>query len=242
MKAEMLDAIAGLVTGVAWPFLVMLLLVFHRRAIARILGNLESLTLPGGGEVKFQRAVDSEVDAVMDSENEPGKTVTTRQLEAATRVAGLVSKQDIRVVRDQVLAAAREYDRVRASLSSGDERTKQMEKAAMKMRTLAYAAAPLIEELASGRSPGERLAATIILQVQPDSLRIGWLVGRFGVERAFICRHAALALLAVARVCDEDKKGDLRNAIVETRDKIGGTGGESDHAELLDGALGELGG
>ncbi len=50
MDAEQLKAVADLVTSIAWPFLVLLLLLVNRGAIARILENLESLSIPGGFE------------------------------------------------------------------------------------------------------------------------------------------------------------------------------------------------
>ena len=216
------------------------MLLLNRGAIARILQNLESLTLPGGFEAKFKRAVEREVDAVISAEEEPGKTITTRQLEAAERVAELASKQDLRVIGDQMLAAAREYERVRASLPGSHKRTRQMEKVATKMRTLGYAASPLLDDLASSDSPGKRLAAITILQVKPNPQKFEWLADRLGIEKPFVGYHAAVALLTAARVHDDGQTDQLRRAIKTAKERLGDQRRGTDRDLVLDDALSEI--
>ena len=125
-------------------------------------------------------------------------------------------------------------------MPSGDERTRQMEKVATKMRTLGYAASPLLSELSSSDSPGKRLAAITILQVQPNPQMFEWLADRLGIEKPFLGYHAAVALLTAARVHDEDQTDQLRNAIEKAKNRLGDRRRGTDRDRVLNDALREL--
>jgi hypothetical protein len=58
------------------------------------------------------------------------------------------------------------------------------------------------DELIESDSAGEHLAAIVMLQVGPNLDYLDWLAKRLGVEKPFIGKQAALALLVAARSCD----------------------------------------
>ena len=69
-----------------------------------------------------------------------------------------------------------------------------------KMRTLAIAAQPLLEEFSKANgSSGNRLVAIVILQLSPAMEYVSWLVSRMQEEQPFVFFHASLALLATTR-------------------------------------------
>jgi hypothetical protein len=63
------------------------------------------------------------------------------------------------IIRDQLVGFANEYERIRATMPSGDERTRRMEVVVAKMRTLSIAGYPLLDDFSKSSSPGQRLAA-----------------------------------------------------------------------------------
>jgi hypothetical protein len=75
---------------------------------------------------------------------------------------------DVAVIRRQVHDLAVEYERIRATMRPSDSRTRRMEVVLTKMRTLAFAAYPLLDQLTNSSSAGERLAAVAILEVRPS--------------------------------------------------------------------------
>jgi DNA polymerase III epsilon subunit-like protein len=115
-----------------------------------------------------------------------------------------------------------------------------MEKVATKMRTLGYAASPFLDDLASSDSPGQRLAAITILQVQPNPEKLEWLADRLGIEQPFIGYHAAVALLTAARVHDREQTDQLRSAIQTAKQRLGESRRGTDRDRVLDDALKEL--
>ena len=95
---------------------------------------------------------------------------------------------------EQLRVLAQEYERLRATLPAGHERTRRMELVASQMRALAPVAYGLLKELMQSSSPGERLAAITFLQVRPQLDALDWLVERVATEKPFVSYHAALAL------------------------------------------------
>ena len=97
-------------------------------------------------------------------------------------------------LREQLRVLAEEYERLRATLPAGPERTRRMELVASQMRALAPVAYGLLDELMRSSSPGERLAAITFLQVRPQLDALDWLAERVTKEKPFVSYHAALAL------------------------------------------------
>ncbi len=69
-----------------------------------------------------------------------------------------------------------------------------MEQIIEKMRNLATASYPLLDELANSPSPGERLAAVAILEVFAAEQFLSFLVKLVGSEKPFVGYHATKAL------------------------------------------------
>jgi len=106
-----------------------------------------------------------------------------------------------------------EYERVRQDMPFGRERTRKMSEIASRMKRLALAAAPYLPQLAKSASPGERLAAVTILQMQFDPAYIEWLSDRLVEEVAFIGYQAASAMLARVRIVGGTERLQIKNAV-----------------------------
>jgi hypothetical protein len=102
------------------------------------------------------------------------------------------------------------------------------------MKRLALAAAPFLPQLTQSSSPGERLAAVMILQMKFDLRYTEWLAARLVEEPAFAGYQAVSTLFArmlVAGDAERDsikavvgaakkKRSDLRLPPEEQRDKL----------------------
>lgn len=100
----------------------------------------------------------------------------------------------LELVRGQILAYAHLYEKTRQRQPASGERTNRMEQIFQKMRELAAASYPLLDELAASPSPGERLAAVSILQVIASERFLPFLVKLVGSEKPFAGYHATRAL------------------------------------------------
>jgi len=236
MTPEMIKAIAELVSAVAWPLIVLLLVLSQKRAVSSLLSNLGSLTLPGGVEAKLRSRVEKETEAILKEDPKAAERLTERQLLAAEKIQRLSVDSDISTIRRQITELAKEYERTRASMSSGDERTRRMEIITTKMRTLSLAALPLLEELRSSDSPGSRLAAIAILQVTPNIEYVDWLAERLNVEKPFIGYHAAVALEVAARIIDRKHQERIGTAINQSKNNLGLELKNTDRWHVLDSA------
>ncbi len=117
------------------------------------------------------------------------------------------------LVRGQVRSYAHLYERTRQRMQPSNERTYRMEQIFEKMRVLATASYPLLDELASSPSPGERLAAVAILQVFASEQFLPFLVKLVGSEKPFVGYHAVKALLFAAGSSDPRVYPQLLEAI-----------------------------
>ncbi len=165
--------------------------------------------------------------------------------EVAERVAERASQTENLATRQQIAGLAQEYETIRATMDSGDPRTRKMEIVASKMRTLALASCPMLAELAASASPGQRLAAVTILQSIPNPDYIPWLAQRLRVEAPFVGYHAAVALLTAVRALHTSHGHELREAIAAAKKGLEETirGGETRHTDryiVLDEAEKEL--
>jgi hypothetical protein len=240
MDPEMLKAIASLVGAIAWPVVVLVIVLYHHSAIGRILNNLESFSLPGGIEGKIRHQVAEEARQLLRSNPDAAKQVSERQLEAAERVQQLAARADLEPIRRQMRELAREYESIRAAMPPSNERTGRMEVVATKLRTLGLAAEPLLSELASSSSPGDRLAAAMILQVRPKVEYLDWLVERFRTEPPFTQYHAAVALLSAARLLDGAERPMVTAAVRTAKNALGIELRGSDRWNVLETAEREL--
>ena len=146
------------------------------------------------------------------------------------------------LVRQQVAAYARLYERTRQRMKASDERTRRMEEVFQKLHALAIAAYPLLDDLADSPSPGERLAAIAILQTFAAPRYLPLLVKLVGSEKPFVGFHAAKALHFAVSAMDVTAYPELAQAIAEARDALtrGGVSARSDRQKLLRAASTEL--
>lgn len=166
--------------------------------------------------------------------------VTASPIEAAERVGQLALQSDVSVVRQQALDLARQYEQIRATMPSGDSRTRKMEIVMTQMKALAPVIYPLLPELAKSDSPGQRLVAVAILQGVPTAEYLGWLADRLAKDRPFIGYHAAVALLIAVRTLDFSHLSALDQAISNAKTALGTRFKGTDRGMILEHAEKEL--
>ena len=120
---------------------------------------------------------------------------------------------DLVLVRDQIIAYARLYERIRQQMAASSARTAKMEEVFQRMKALANAAFPLLSGFASSHSPGEKLAAISILQCFGSPKYLEFLVGMVRSEKPFIGYHAARALEFAVSAAEPRHYPELRQAI-----------------------------
>jgi hypothetical protein len=130
----------------------------------------------------------------------------------------------------RVLAA--EYEQTRKdSPQFSRERTRKMSEIVSRMKPLTLAAKPYLAVLANSHSPGERLAAVLVLQMDFDPAYIDWLADRLHEESAFVGYQAASALLARVRVAGPPERLRIKAAVEAAQKK--GIQPESERDQLV---------
>lgn len=133
---------------------------------------------------------------------------------------------------DEVLlplrALAAEYEGLRRELPFGRERTGKMSEIANRMKRVALVAVPFLHQLTQSASPGQRLAAVMVLQMKFDPAYIEWLADRLVDEPAFVGYQAASALLARMRVVGEPERKRIKKAVQAAMQKRQGLGLEAE--------------
>jgi hypothetical protein len=119
--------------------------------------------------------------------------------EAAESAVRSSPESDLEATRRRVEELAQTYDRLRATMPSGRERTSQMSKVASQLRTMALSIYPLLPDLMDSPSAGARLAAVSALEELPNPKHLTWLAQRLGVEQPYLGYRASQALLSAAR-------------------------------------------
>lgn len=254
-----LAPVVQLVSVVIWPLMLTVLLLTHRRAFSRLLTALAALAESANKikvwEVEIERDIDSEVDkAAREAQKEasPKLTVGPTEVIAANRVETLVgrvpdspSKESILgSVRLRMLALTAQYDKVRADMPPGRERTVEMNKIAAQMRALGIAAKPWLKIFSTDRhSAGVRLCAVAILQMAPSVRYLDWLAERFTSEQPFIFYQAAIALMEAVRKFGAKQSQKLQTVISSSLGQVKGfKNGTPDQNSInvLDVALAQL--
>lgn len=105
-------------------------------------------------------------------------------------------------------------------MRASDERTRRMEQIFEKMRNLATASYPLLDELASSPSPGERLAAVAILEVFAAEQFLPFLVKLVGSEKPFVGYHAVKALRFAVEALDPHSYPALLKAMEDAQSAL----------------------
>jgi hypothetical protein len=137
----------------------------------------------------------------------------------AATIDSLVTEGNLPQIRLRVEALAHEYESIRASDPSNDDRTRAMAEITSQMRALGRAAYPLRWEFAFSPSPGRRLGALTMLQVQPDVDMIEWVAGRVSVmESSYVQYQALQALSAAVWLGDRSNANRIFRACARARD------------------------
>jgi hypothetical protein len=136
------------------------------------------------------------------------------QVKAATEVARLASG-DPRAAIEKMEELAREYEQVRISMPSGQERTRRMTDIVGRMTVVALGAETLLPRLSASAQPGDRLAAVVILKLRFNPAYSKWLADRLVEDPFFIGFQAANALLAGSRLLGGAQLETLQAAVAE---------------------------
>lgn len=172
---------------------------------------VDTLRMRSAGLV-LDRELNLHAAALIDvAEKHPGE-ISTEQIRSAARVEVQARTLDDSTLRDQLQQLCIEYETIRRLLRAGRERTRAMTEVLLKMRTLGPAVASFLPELKASESPGKRLSAVAIMQIDPQKADIGWLLGRFSEDKPFIFYHAAVALQKIAEQGDEKRVAAARDA------------------------------
>lgn len=139
------------------------------------------------------------------------------------------------LVRGQVRSYAHLYEKTRQRMQPSNDRTQRMDEIFQKMRNLATASYPLLDELAGSPSPGERLAAVAILQEFADEQYLPFLVKLVGSEKPFVGYNAARALRFAVASLNPHAYPQLLDAIHEAQVGLSSAsiGSDSDRQSVL---------
>jgi hypothetical protein len=218
--AKLLTSIAALIAAIAWPMAAFLIAYIFRAELGSTLTKVPALlerikkaSLPGGIALELDRVADAEAQ----SGAAKSGNITPRQIEAATRIASQTQEVGSQTLISELDRLCLEYDALRRTLPSGEERTRAMTRVIVKMRSLAPSLVDRLDTYKGSGSPGSRLAAIAMMQMVPLAADLNWLKDRFATEHPFLLYHSALALQNVANVCDTpEKKKHLREVVQQS--------------------------
>ena len=243
----LLSGIAAILSAIAWPLLIAAVLFWFRRQVRQFVTAAVAIAETASKvriwQVEFDRDVKQELAQTETSalahmthytipEELLGTPIPKSEIQAATRVRSLLAEAPDGSVRAVVLESirqrlydfAQEYETTRANMPASPERTRAMNAVAAKMRTLALAADPFLDELHSSDSPGRRLAAICILELAPDMNYVDWLAQRMASDQPFLFFHASVALLSAVRKYGQLQRAKLQSAIEKALKTVEGYG------------------
>jgi hypothetical protein len=127
MMSELLNAIAAVVSAVAWPSIVLVFLLTFRKPVIQLLKRLKSVTLPGGIEVALREAVERAAVGLREVVAQSAKEVVQAELgEGVERVATGIRHAVERSAKEIVQAELREgVERLAAELRDAVERSQK---------------------------------------------------------------------------------------------------------------------
>ncbi len=249
-RPGVLTGIAAILSAIAWPLLVGVVLYWMRKPVRQLMATAVGIAASSSKvkiwQIEFDRDVQQQLETTAHealsrqpsvSEQQIGSPIPQGEVQAAARVRTLVDeapqgsvRQDLQEsIRQRMLGFAKEYESTRAALHGGPERTRAMNAVAAKMRTLALAADGFLDEFAGDTdSPGKRLAAICILQLAPNADWTNWLADRMAVEQPFVFFHASVALLSIVRKYGPQKHDLLKSALDRALAKVQSFGDNCD--------------
>jgi hypothetical protein len=227
--AKLLTGIAALVGATAWPIAVIAIMYIFKgelrsvlRMIPTMLDRVKKASLAGVA-LELDRVANAEVETGPDK----GGKITPQQIESARRIA--IETRDVspQTLLGELDRLCLEYDSLRRTLPSGENRTRAMTRVIVKMRALAPSLVDFLDVYKGSGSPGSRLAAIAMMQMVPRVADLVWLRERFSTEQPFVFYHAALALQNVANIFDTKEKREhlrdlARHALTTVKNFSGG--------------------
>ena len=243
--AQLIQAIAELIAAVAWPLVLIFLILTQRKRIGEFLATLTA-KFQASTRIKIWDIIDLDLSQTAqhaEQRDDVPREVPTEQRQAATRVSGLVSEAELPNVEARLAAIAREYEATRTGMPPGPARTRAFNVTMSKMRVLALAAKPLLRKFSSNaESAGLRLAAIAILQMSPDLEYVSWLVQRMNTEQPFVFYQASNALLSAVRAFGSTHATQLKAALTQALQVVNSFHGKPDvnTVETLELAMAEL--
>lgn len=205
----LITAIAAVLAATAWPLMILAVLLAYRKPISSaaeklpgIFDRVQSLRI-GALEADLDRV------AAVPGEASSKGDVTPEQVKAAVKIESQASEFGLQELLRQLDRLCLEYDTIRNTMSSGYKRTSAMTNILIKMRTLAPSTSSKIDSYRSSGSPGSRLAAIAMMQMEPHLGDLNWLADRFVMESPFIFYHAALALKNMSLHADTHRRHEI---------------------------------
>jgi hypothetical protein len=165
--------------------------------------------------------------AELPATGEQGSMPSPAQVKAATEIERLAAS-DPRAAIEKMEELAREYEQVRSSMPSSDERTRRMADVVGRMTVIALGAESQLARFSASLRPGDRLAAVVILKLRFDGAYSKWLADRLVEEPPFIGFQAASALLAGSRLVGGPQLEALRAAVVDANKTLQEKGWNND--------------
>jgi len=227
--AVLVTSISALLGAVAWPMALVVLVVIFRKELRSVAGRVPMI-MDRVQSVKIG-ALEAQLDelarAVPEDANNAG-VVTAEQVKVAAKVevaAREIGQPELLAQMDRLSI---EYDTLRRTMAGGSRRTSMMTKIVVQMRGLSSSVSDAIEAYKSSGSPGSRLAAVVMMQMEPKKADLMWLVGRFGRETPFVFYHAALAIQNVANGASASELPKVIDSAREALDILQGFSGKPD--------------
>ena len=160
----------------------------------------------------LEQELNVQAAAMIDVAEKQPDSISTEQIRSAARVKVQAGGLDDETLRGQLQQLCIEYETIRRVLRAGKERTRAMTEVLIKMRTIGPAVSSFLPELKASASPGMRLAAVAIMQIEPQRGDLPWLLGRFAEDKPFLFYQAALALEKMAQLGDGAQQAAARDA------------------------------
>ena len=239
--AAMLKSIADLISAIAWPALVAVLLIRFRKEVAACLAALASrLSQAEGlelGPVKITMKKSAELAGSIPKDPDPEdqqKAIREQtKLGKELRAEVINDPAMLSQVRSQMDNLARQYELLRQardaqSRMATDTEIVQMNKVVSQMRALALSCVPYWKDYADSDRPGDHLAAVVIVQMSPDPKYLEWLGERFRKDRPFVFYHAALALQNMADQCWTEARDAIKRTTQQALDQVKAFRGQPD--------------
>lgn len=229
--AKLITAIATLLGAIAWPIAVIVLGLFFRRELRSAASKIPTL-IDRMRKVKLA-GIEAELDRVANTaDNENTGKITETEIRAAAKIAVEAGEYNLNLA-NELDKLCLEYDTIRKTLPSGDSRTRAMSSVLVRMRALAPSLVESIELYKGSSSPGSRLAAIAMMQMNPNACDITWLAGRFEIEQPFVFYHAALALQSLSNGALTNEEWDqLLGAAQRGLDKVRSFSGVPDEQTI----------